>query len=84
MTEPRTGFNTPVPESILTPDRVSTRIGELEFFDGFPTADMAKRVFENLDFVRGVEAFLNGVQAASPEAMRRGMAGEELLVDRRL
>jgi hypothetical protein len=73
MTEPRTGFNTPIPESILTPERVSTRIGELEFFDGFPTADTAKRVYENLDFARGVEAFLNGVPAASLEAMRRGM-----------
>jgi hypothetical protein len=72
--EPRPGFNTAIPGSILTPDRVSTRIGELEFFDGLPTADTARRVFDNLDFIRGVEAFLNGVPAASLEAMRRGMA----------
>jgi hypothetical protein len=73
MTPPRPGYNTPVPESILTPDRVSTRIGELEFFDGLPTADTAQRVFDHLDFVRGVEAFLSGVPAASMEAVRRGL-----------
>ena len=74
MTDPRPGYNTPVPDSILTPDSVSTRIGELEFFDGLPTPETAARVFEHLDFIRGVEAFLNGVPAASLEAMRRGMA----------
>src|ERR1700760_4592444 len=73
-TEPHPGFNTPIPESTVTPDRVSTRIGELEFFDGFPTADTARRVFENLDFVRGVEAFLHGVPAASLQAMRGRLA----------
>ena len=30
------GYNTPVPAKILTPDRVETRIGTLEFDDGFP------------------------------------------------
>ena len=31
------GFNTPIPAKIMTPDRVETRIGTLEFDDGFPT-----------------------------------------------
>ena len=31
------GYNTPVPAKILTPDRVETRIGTLEFADGFPS-----------------------------------------------
>ena len=33
------GFNHPIPTSVMTPDAVDTRIGRLEFFDGFPTAD---------------------------------------------
>ena len=73
MPEPRAGYNTPIPDSILTPDRVSTRIGELEFFDGLPTAETAARVFDHLDFIRGVEAFLSGVPAASMEAIRIGL-----------
>ena len=36
------GYNTPVPAKILTPDRVETRIGTLEFADGFPTEATAR------------------------------------------
>ena len=57
----------------MTPDRVETRIGTLEFADGFPTEATAELLFDHLDFLRGVEAFLNGVPAASLEAMRIGM-----------
>ncbi|UCG33232.1 MAG: DUF1254 domain-containing protein, partial [Phycisphaerales bacterium] len=66
------GYNTPIPPEIMTPDRVETRIGTLEFFDGLPTKETAQRVFDNLNFMRGVEVFLNGIPAASLEAMRRG------------
>lgn len=67
------GFNTPIPPEIMTPDEVETRIGTLRFTDGFPTADTARLLYDHLDFVRGVEVFLNCVPAASLEAMRRGM-----------
>jgi len=67
------GYNTPVPATILTPDRVETRIGVLEFDDGLPTQKTAQLLFDHLDFIRGVEAFLNCVPAASLEAMRTGM-----------
>jgi hypothetical protein len=52
---------------------VETRIGTLEFFDGFPTEETAQKCFDNLDFLRGVEAFLNGCPAASLVAMREGI-----------
>lgn len=29
-------MTTDIPEEIITPDKVSSRIGELNFFDGFP------------------------------------------------
>ena len=67
------GYNTPVPAKILTPDRVETHIGTLEFTDGFPTEATAQLLYDHLDFVRGVEVFLSGVPAASLEAMRIGM-----------
>ena len=67
-----TGYNTPIPESILTPDRVDTRLGTLEFFDGVPTEKTAEKVFEHLAFLRGVEVFLNGLPMASVEALRQG------------
>lgn len=67
------GFNTPIPGAILTPDQVDTRIGRLDFRDGFPTPGTAALVYEHLDFLRGVEVFLNFLPAASLEAMRLGM-----------
>ena len=61
-----------VMDSISTPDQVETSIGTLEFFDGIPTRETAKLLYDNLDFLRGVETFLNGIPAASVEALRRG------------
>ena len=68
------GYNNPIPAGIMTPDRVETRIGTLEFFDGIPTEETAARVYDNLDFYRGVETFLSGIPAASLEAFRLGVA----------
>ena len=68
------GYNTKIPESIMTPDKVETRIGTLEFFDGVPTRETAALVYDNLDFLRGVETFLNGIPATSLEAIRLGEA----------
>ncbi len=69
------GYNTPVPSTIMTPDRVETRIGTLEFTDGFPSDETAARVFDHLDFLRAVEVFLQCVPAASMEGLRAGLAG---------
>ena len=52
-----------MPASILTPDTVQTRIGELKFFDGLPDEETVKKVYDQLDFARGVEAFLTGIPA---------------------
>ena len=54
-----------VPPSIQTPDTVKTRIGTLKFFDGLPDEETVQKVYDNLDFARGVEAFMAGMPAAS-------------------
>jgi len=72
------GYNTSIPVKITTPDRVETRIGTLDFSDGFPTEATAELVYDHLDFLRGVEAFLCAVPAASLEAMRAGSEGSGL------
>ena len=68
------GFNHRIPDKILTPDNVETSVGTLEFFDGIPSADTLSTVFDNLDRMRGVETFLNGIPATSIEGIRRGFA----------
>jgi hypothetical protein len=66
-------YNTDIPEKILTPDVVDTRIGTLNFFDGLPSEETTKKVYDNLDFMRGVESFLNGIPATSIEGLRLGL-----------
>lgn len=71
--EPTPSYNTHIPAKIMTPDQVETRLGTLKFFDGLPSKETAEIVFDNLDFMRGVETFLNGIPATSIEGMRMGM-----------
>ena len=71
---PTPGYNQKIPDKIMTPDTVETRIGTLKFFDGLPTKETSQKVYDNLDFMRAVEVFLNFVPAASIEAIRLGMA----------
>jgi hypothetical protein len=73
--EPTPGYNTKIPESIMTPNNLKTRIGTFEYFDGIPTPETADAIYNHLDYIRGVETFLNGIPAASLEAFRRGQAG---------
>jgi hypothetical protein len=60
-------------ESISTPDRVQSQIGALEFKDGAPSKDTVARVYDNLDLMHGVEAFVNAFQGASTSALAQGM-----------
>ena len=48
------------------------RLGTLRFYDGAPDAKTAEIVYDNLDFMRGVEAFLDGVPAASIYGIAQG------------
>jgi len=65
-------YKADAPSSILTPDEVQTRLGTLRFKDGAPDAKTVELVYDNLDFMRGVEAFLDGIPAASIYGICRG------------
>ena len=69
---PKMKMTTPIPPSITTPDSVNTRIGTLTFFDGFPDDATVEKVMDNLDFSRGVQAFLSGMPGTSLVGMRTG------------
>ena len=66
---------TAIPPSITTPDKVETRIGTLDFKDGAPSAATAEKVLDSLDYVRGVDAFMNSFSGASAYAIRKGFHG---------
>ena len=59
-------------ESISTPDSVNTSIGTLRFSDGAPLPETAELVYDYLDRMRGVDAFLKGMPAASVYALIEG------------
>jgi len=65
-------MTTPIPKSIVIPDKLETRIGTLEFFDGLPTDKTVQKAYDYLDFQRGVDVFLNEMRAASMVALREG------------
>ena len=58
--------------SISTPDQIKTSIGTLNFLDGAPYAETAKRVYDYLDTMRGVDAFLKGMPGASLQGLIKG------------
>jgi hypothetical protein len=61
-----------IPPILITPDAVDTRIGKLEFKDGAPSTETAAKVYDTLDFTRGLDAFLNSYGGASAYAIRQG------------
>ena len=70
---PKMKNTTGIPTKIITPDHVDSRIGNLEFYDGMPTNATLEKVYDNLDFMRAVDVFLNFIPATSIEGMREGM-----------
>lgn len=66
--QPSTG----IPPSLITPDRVETHLGTLEFKDGAPSSDTVQKIYDNLDYIRGVDAFMNSFGGASAYAIRQG------------
>jgi hypothetical protein len=61
-----------IPASLVTPDKVETRIGTLEFKDGAPSPETMEKVYENLDFTHAFNAFMNTMQGVSIEALHQG------------
>ena len=66
-------MTTQIPENVLIPDKVETRLGTLEFFDGVPTAETAQLIWDNQDFSRAVECMIMTTPAASLAGFRRGI-----------
>ncbi|MCP4883760.1 MAG: DUF1254 domain-containing protein, partial [Flavobacteriales bacterium] len=63
----------PIKKHIVTPSAVETdRLGTLNYFDGYPSEETVQKVYDNLDFTRGMEVFLNGIPAASMQALIQG------------
>src|SRR5687767_10330103 len=69
---PADATKTKVPAETTTPATVEAAVGILEFTDGYPAAETADKVRDHLDYVHGLETFMNTVQAVSTYALRDG------------
>lgn len=66
-------MTTQIPAGIASPDKVETRLGTLEFFDGFPDDAAVQKLYDNLDFQRAVQAYLLALAAVNMAGLREGL-----------
>jgi hypothetical protein len=61
-----------IPPALVTPDKVESSIGTLHFNNGVPTAETARKTFETVDLIRGVNVYNNSFRGASALAIVKG------------
>ena len=52
---PKMKMTTEIPPGITTPDKIETRFGDLNFFDGVPDQKTVQKVYNHLDFQHGFQ-----------------------------
>ena len=62
-----------IPTEITTPDHIQSKLGDLDFKDGYPSKETAEKLRDELDYLHGVEAFMNSIQGVSLYALRKGL-----------
>ena len=65
-------MTTDIPKEITTPNQVDTRIGTLNFKYGMPDKKTIQTVYDNIDFARAVEVYLNTLPGVSMWTVRNG------------
>ena len=55
---------------VTTPNSVKTRIGDLKFERGYPTEETTRKVFDEIDYQRAVQAYLWAYPVVSFESIR--------------
>jgi hypothetical protein len=59
-------------QSFITPDSVETRLGTLKFKDGVPDAATTQKLYDELDYIHAVDAFISGYPVVNQWALRKG------------
>jgi hypothetical protein len=73
VADPQFRYSTPMPPGVASPDKVETRLGMLNFFDGFPDKASTDKLYDNLDFQRAVQAYLLALPPVSQVANRNAI-----------
>jgi len=73
LPQPATAQPAPaIPPSLVTPDKVETSIGTLEFKDGAPSVATAEKVRDALAFTAALNVFNNSFRGASAMRSAKG------------
>jgi hypothetical protein len=72
MTASAQQLRSDMPKSIVTPDRVESRLGTLNFKDGIPDKATSQKLFDELDYVHAVTAVINGYAAVNQLSLLKG------------
>jgi hypothetical protein len=67
---PEYKYSTAPAPGVALSDKIETRFGTLNFFNGFPDKASADKLFDNLDFQRAVQAYLLAIPAVSQATNR--------------
>ena len=62
-------------------DSIETRLGALNFERGYPTAETTRKLFDEMDYQRAVQAYLWAYPAVSFESIRVGDKTRRTAVD---
>jgi hypothetical protein len=69
---PKTEPMSKTPPALITPDRVETRIGTLEYRDGAPTPATIEKAKDEVLYARAIDVFMNAFSGPSAYAIREG------------
>ena len=63
-------MTTPIAPGVAVPDKLDTSIGILHLSDGNPDADTVKKIYDNLDQSRALQAYLLAIPIVNQAGMR--------------
>ena len=63
-------YETPIAPGVAVPDKIESSIGILNLRYGYPEADTAKKIYDNLDRSRALQAYLMAIPIVNQAGMR--------------
>lgn len=64
----------PIPSFVPTAEKANSKIGKLDFPNGYPTETTAQKLEDEMLYIHGVNAYANTIQGVSLWALRKGFA----------
>jgi hypothetical protein len=67
-------MTTPIAPGVMVPDKIETSIGDLKLNYGYPDDETTKKVYDNLDASRALQAYLFGIHIVNQVGMRKTLS----------